>query len=541
MSAGYPYPFVPPLPEFEERKTNERSNGQTVGNTSGSTERKLTPEQLDAQERQDTLLNTQSMVAEQEGKHRQLEADARADLAKQQADQAAAVEKQRNAALDLSQKAIDDHRRRIQETQSRLDATPSPKFFQDGETWHNALRAAGAGLAGVGDALVTGASLRAGHAPPSIDTVSQIIDRDLNGQREHIARLKDNVLMAHTGLADANQARQQMLADVELRASTAYDRLAKIGAARLAALGQKAPDLETNKEILALIGKREEARQKALEPLYVTVEKHLSTQNTTGNKDETATTNRDNTAENAKKAKADENIVRDENGVPIGHVASGRGGAQAFATRDADYARAIDQLKALQKDVTENDTRVFTPEAMRRRAALYHNAIIGVATVSPLGQTNEAMEQEAGSVGASGAGKGVIVGANPDAIAHKIEEMETQRERYRKETLTPIQAAPSPATQPPPFVPGPPAGAPPAAPAASSPAPQALPPPVAPAPHSAAPKPDNLSAKPADPHHTQAQIKSIQQLLKSPEAKKPENRAKVKALIARMRDLQEAQ
>lgn len=127
----------------------------------------------------------------------------------------------------------------------------------------------------------------------------------------------------------------------------------------------------------------------------------------------------------------------------VGHVPTGRGGAQGFATRDADYARAAKQLEALKKDIEENGERVFLPEAVKRRTTLKHNADIAVATVSPLGKTDEAMKAEAGSIGSSGAYS--LTGANPEALDNKIEELKGQRQRYRDETLIPVKqvAAPS--------------------------------------------------------------------------------------------------
>ncbi len=143
----------------------------------------------------------------------------------------------------------------------------------------------------------------------------------------------------------------------------------------------------------------------------------------------------------AGKARADEEtntLVRDEQGNPIGHVPTGRGGAQGFATRDADYARGEEQLNALLADLQAHGERVISPESIKRRKTLYHNAVIGVATVSPLGKTNEAMEAEAGSLGNSGAGLDAFAGANTAAVARKIEELRAQRQRYRKESLIPL-------------------------------------------------------------------------------------------------------
>lgn len=135
-------------------------------------------------------------------------------------------------------------------------------------------------------------------------------------------------------------------------------------------------------------------------------------------------------------------VVRDDQGNPIGKAPSSRNVHQ-ITTRDADYARSADQLQRLLDDIEKNGNRVFTPEAIKRRNTLFENAKIAVATVSPLGKTDEAMKTESASLGSSGAPSvhdklGILAGANPDAIRQKIEELKVQRQRYRHEELTPL-------------------------------------------------------------------------------------------------------
>lgn len=140
--------------------------------------------------------------------------------------------------------------------------------------------------------------------------------------------------------------------------------------------------------------------------------------------------------------KLDTTVVRDENGNPIGHVPSGKGGAQGFASRDADYKRAIEQLEALKADVDQNGSRVILPSSVQRRNTLKQSADIGVATVSPLGKTDEAMKKESASIGGGGAlglNADVLLGAQPEAIQRKIAEIQMQRDRYRRETLIPLR------------------------------------------------------------------------------------------------------
>lgn len=132
-------------------------------------------------------------------------------------------------------------------------------------------------------------------------------------------------------------------------------------------------------------------------------------------------------------ASEDKTAVFDEKGALIGHVTGGRGGAQAFSTRDADFTRAEHSLAALAEDIAKNGERVFTPDAVKRRNSLHKAAVGGVATVSPLGKTIEALHNEEEQIGKSGAY--TAFGANPEALTRKIQEIRDQRERYRAQTL----------------------------------------------------------------------------------------------------------
>ena len=86
-----------------------------------------------------------------------------------------------------------------------------------------------------------------------------------------------------------------------------------------------------------------------------------------------------------KEDKEDATSVRDESGAVIGHVPTGRGGAQGFATRDADYGRAIDQLQALADHIEKHGNRVGPAEA-KARDTLYNNAAIALRRCLRLGK-----------------------------------------------------------------------------------------------------------------------------------------------------------
>jgi hypothetical protein len=138
----------------------------------------------------------------------------------------------------------------------------------------------------------------------------------------------------------------------------------------------------------------------------------------------------------------DPTTVRDDTGKIIGHAPTAKQAMQ-FITRDADYSRGEDTLVGLLEDIKRTGNRALSPEEAKQRLTKYASAVIGVATVSPLGKTNESQKLEANSIGASGSWdpehpvESVALGANPEAIQRKIEELRRQRDRYRTQTLAP--------------------------------------------------------------------------------------------------------
>lgn len=274
MSIGaVPYPIVPPLPEHETKTGTESSS------TSGGTteEKQLSDEQRKALEQRAAVTGEQIAATGEQRAQKEREAA----VAKEFADQEATTAEQQAAAheqaLAESGKMISDARARAQVSQARYDAAPAPSLFKSGDTWHNALKGVFLGLGGLGDAMTKAAYLRVGKTAPQVDTVGDIINRDLESQKEHIAQLKDSVVMARTGIQDAYTARQQMLADVDLKGVAAYSKLEKLMRARLAALGMSAPEIEQHQQILALKEKQAEGQAKYVEPLVTSISKKFET------------------------------------------------------------------------------------------------------------------------------------------------------------------------------------------------------------------------------------------------------------------------
>jgi len=293
---AYPYPAGVMPPEHEQTDTTGTT---TTAGTSTET-KALSPVQQAAEAGQDKVAEGQIALTEEQKQQKLRENAIAADIARRQELAGQGFANETEKAYADTQKMIDEGRARAAVAQHRLDNAPPVSYFHHGDTWGNVLRGFGLALGGVGDAMQTRGSVAAGHGIPTLDTVGQIVQGDLDRQRKNIEQMKDSVVMARTGIDDAMKARQQMLQDIELRGAAAYAQLERIGRARLAAQGLSQPEIDQHQAILGIQEKRAEQHAKYVEPLYQTISKHIETAK---RKDE-AVTNRTNAAMASKAAEA---------------------------------------------------------------------------------------------------------------------------------------------------------------------------------------------------------------------------------------------
>lgn len=285
---AYPYPAGVMPPEHEQTDTT----GSTTTAGSNTESKALSPVQVEAEAGQDKVAKDQIAATGEQRAQKERENAIAADMARRTelAGQGYANEYEKASAE--SNAAIDKQRARASVAQQRYDNQPPIQLFHEGDTWGNVLRGFGLALGAVGDAKIMNAAVRAGHAPPTLDTVGNIISSDLDKQKQELARKKDAVVMAQTGIKDAIEARQQAAQDIELRGAHMYAQLERVGRARLAAMGMSQPEIDQHQAILAIQEKRAEQHAKYVEPLYNTISQHLETAK---RKDE-AVTNRTNAA-----------------------------------------------------------------------------------------------------------------------------------------------------------------------------------------------------------------------------------------------------
>lgn len=240
------------LPEFEKRKTWETT---TPGDESTTETVTQAPERVAAGAALEKA-GADELAAAGEQK---AQADLTAPIQRQGAQDAADVASRKAAdSMAAVTSAADDIARARAYTQKRkaeYEAYGDATLFGHTDTKGEIVRGVALALGGLGDAIQRAAMVRVGRNPPTIDTVGEIIEGVLHQQREHIGRLKDSVLQARTGETDAIAARQQALADIDLRGAVMLGRAKSLMEARLAAMGKTPDQIAADSNIAAISAK----------------------------------------------------------------------------------------------------------------------------------------------------------------------------------------------------------------------------------------------------------------------------------------------
>lgn len=257
-------PFlVPPPPEVIIR--NEHADSATAG---GGEERvRETPERTAVRGEIDQLTSDHAAAVARKLEHDQAAADIEAQAKQAQVDLFDANQKAHADALRATQSGIDEWKTRLRESMANYDAAPAPKLFADKDTPHKVIGGIGLVLAGIGDAMGRAAAVRVGQSGSEWNTVTKIIESDLGRQRENIQRLSDRMVSAKTGLADAQAARQQLLAEVDQRGAVAFKRADLVAQARLAGQGKDAATIRAMLDQLGWRQKSVEMKESSVAPL----------------------------------------------------------------------------------------------------------------------------------------------------------------------------------------------------------------------------------------------------------------------------------
>ncbi len=271
-------PFlIPPPPEEVIRNSSGQSSANTQ--TGGTESVQETPERIAARQEIDNLNASHAEVMQRQLAHDEATADIDKRFKDAQLQQFEATQAARDKALKATQPGIDEWKNRLAESMKKFDAAPAPKLFADKTTPEKIRGALGLVLAGIGDAMGKAAAVRVGQSTAGWDSVSKIIDMDLTRQRENIKKLDDNVVMARTGVKNAQDARDLLLAQVDQRGAVAFKRVELMAQARLAAQGKDAAGIKTSLDELGWQEKGNERKLASVSPLINHVTQGFSNTN----------------------------------------------------------------------------------------------------------------------------------------------------------------------------------------------------------------------------------------------------------------------
>jgi hypothetical protein len=442
-----PLPGLPPLPAAAGGMV--RQSSQTTSTSETKEEKRLRAEQKGARTEYE---NATEKLNKPTDKERELLGRTNAQNTAA-ADDAMATEEARKAASDAALAERDrltkERNDKIAQVQAASEAEKQKYagmkvrdyFGPGGEGEGNK----GGILLGIALSGIGAAIARKGGGNQALDQLNLNIDRFRKSEQMRIEKQAEAVKMAGASVEDAERQKAAALHDLDARTAAVRETIAQEARTKAAARGLSVAQIENDSNVQKLDKAALTADQERQRRAMEYVDKDLAHAATLRSKTVTTNVHQEGGGRGATSGGAnDAGDVFDAQGNLLGRVTNGRGGAQAFMTRDADYSRAQAQLEALRKDIETNGERVFGGDAIKRRQSLLHDAKIAVATVSPLGKTNEAMEQEGGSIGANhGLIGGMIVGDNPEAVTSKIKQLKEQQHLYRQQGLIPVEGGKS--------------------------------------------------------------------------------------------------
>lgn len=267
--------LIPPLPAHESRVTSESGTSTPVA----------TPAYQAAIGDVGANAKDQGDVLAAKGKVDAGVAKSTADAIKSQVDafDKASADKE---AEDLRQtENIKRSADILKQANAELKAAPSPSLFHDKDTWGNVAKAIALAVGSFGDALAAkGASLGNHAAPPS--AVNEIIANAVQQDKDKIAKLKDDQVIAMTGVKDAVQARDIALAKEDMKGAEALKRAQLMGDYMVKAAGPQQAIYQSRLDALNLKQEADKFRAQSLASLNKTVTSRGSSEDI--NRDQTA-------------------------------------------------------------------------------------------------------------------------------------------------------------------------------------------------------------------------------------------------------------
>jgi len=425
--AGAPPLAVPPPPAAAAPVSNRPLLDTS---TTSTTTEKLSKPQLEDFAALDKLGHQQQAAQGKLAADQVKNAEVEQQSAQEQAAAAQAQQEARAAAIEEAQ-------RRRQEAeviyQQKLDAFNK----QDFHSFFSNRGAASEVLADVGVALgAFGAGFKGGRNE-ALQLLNARVAQDFDVQKAQIEKAKDSVVMAKTGIQDADEARKVALEDLDIKQAAAMTAIkTRLEAGKAAQLGSTAA-AQGDKDV-AQIGLDIQARKEKTTAGMATRTIGSSTFLNPAAVELKANAHKEASAKNDETGLV--NVGRDAQGNPIilGRAVAGRGGPLAIAQQDIQNTTAVNAMKALLADVKDTGEHPLTPAHIARRQGLEADAKKAMAVVSPLGKSNEALEVEGASAGIHGAFRNIFQGANPGLIEHQLKILEERQQAYRDQATVPL-------------------------------------------------------------------------------------------------------
>jgi hypothetical protein len=398
----------------EEKKLRAEQKGART-EYDNATQKLATPTGLDRE-----LVSRTNAVNTQSAEDAKATADAAAKAAADASAERERLTAERNAKIQQAQAASDAEKQKYADMKIRdYFGAGAPGEGKKGQVL------LGIALSGLGNAIAR----TPGASNPALDQMNLQIERFHKSEVERIAKQAETWKMSGMSVEAAERQKAADLHDLDAKTAAVRENIAQEARAKAAQRGLPAAQIENDSAIQKLdkaaAAADLERKQRAME--YV--DKDLAHQASL--RSHTVTTHVvQEGGKTGKGAAEDRAAVYDKYGKYLGDVTSGKGGAQAFATRDANYDEAIEKGKALLKKFPEGGV-TLTDTASKGAIA---NAIAAAVTVTNLPKNEETMHLEAQTMGVTQGPLGTSY-VNPEVLRKWIAQKEETRNNYRTQGL----------------------------------------------------------------------------------------------------------
>lgn len=338
---------------------------------------------------------------------------------------------------DAQKVAAQAHVNAVAEAQSAADEYKNFKFQDFWAKGRNDVP-----LRSTGSRIVTivGAFL-GGYANPGgpnavLDMIKRETERDFDKQKMQLQSKENIASLKRQGVKDVDEFQRDQLARLQIKQGMAMQSIADhIDAQTATATGKlRAAEGKTAADAI-----RTQGAQQAALGQHALVQSNLTRAQTSEAYAAASKNRAEAKAAGAKAGATDDEIFYDKQGNAVGLVAKGRGGAQAFATRDANFQDALDKMQAYKAYIDKIGGRPRSLAEIKQARVLYKSAGLAVGAVSPNGTTKEAQENEAATLGPDPSSiTGWAQGPMASAVGDKIKQVQTLKDDYRTQMLRPL-------------------------------------------------------------------------------------------------------